>query len=49
MMELVFAFLAGLLTLLNPCVLPILPGFLAYLTGMNSQELLSPGEVATPV
>lgn len=25
MMELVFAFLAGLLTLLNPCVLPILP------------------------
>ena len=25
-MTLLFAFLAGLLTLINPCVLPVLPG-----------------------
>ena len=28
-MELVFAYLAGLLTLINPCVLPVLPIVLA--------------------
>ncbi len=43
------AFLAGALSFLSPCVLPILPGFLAYLTGMNSQELLNPGDVSATV
>jgi cytochrome c biogenesis protein CcdA len=28
-MEIVFAYLAGLLTLINPCVLPVLPIVLA--------------------
>src|ERR1043165_2425333 len=27
------AFLAGLVSFLSPCVLPIIPGFLAYLAG----------------
>jgi cytochrome c-type biogenesis protein len=34
------AFVAGALSFLSPCVLPILPSFLAYLTGLNAKELL---------
>lgn len=33
------AFVAGALSFLSPCVLPILPSFLAYLTGMNVDQL----------
>ena len=36
-----FAFLAGLLSFLSPCVLPILPSFLAYLTGVGASGLMS--------
>jgi cytochrome c-type biogenesis protein len=32
------AFLAGLVSFLSPCVLPIVPGFLAYLAGSSVQE-----------
>lgn len=35
------AFLAGALSFLSPCVLPILPSFLAYLTGMSADKLLN--------
>ncbi len=35
------AFAAGSLSFLSPCVLPILPSFLAYLTGMNAEELMA--------
>lgn len=31
------AFLGGLVSFLAPCVLPIIPGFLAYLAGANTQ------------
>ncbi len=34
------AFLAGAVSFLSPCVLPILPSFLAYLTGMNVDQLM---------
>ena len=30
------AFLAGLVSFLSPCVLPIIPGFLAYLAGTST-------------
>jgi cytochrome c-type biogenesis protein len=33
------AFVAGALSFLSPCVLPILPPFLAYLTGLSGDEL----------
>ncbi len=33
------AFIAGALSFLSPCVLPILPSFLAYLTGVNAEQL----------
>tara|TARA_Y100000310_G_scaffold105664_1_gene104140 strand:- start:10764 stop:11474 length:711 start_codon:yes stop_codon:yes gene_type:complete len=32
------AFLAGLLSFFSPCVLPIIPGFLAYLSGVSLQK-----------
>ncbi|MEE9275124.1 MAG: cytochrome c biogenesis protein CcdA [bacterium] len=40
------AFLAGLLSFLSPCTLPILPSFLAYLSG--SADAISPGAQAPP-
>lgn len=36
------ALLAGTLSFLSPCVLPILPSFMAYLTGVSSDKLLRP-------
>lgn len=32
---------AGLLTFLSPCVLPLIPGYLAFMTGMSASELAS--------
>jgi len=34
----VIAFIAGLVSFLSPCVLPIIPGFLAYLAGASLEE-----------
>ncbi len=46
------AFTAGLLSFLSPCVLPIIPGYLSYLTGLTIAELSdqerSLGEVLLP-
>lgn len=30
---------AGLLTFLSPCVLPLIPGYVAFMTGMTSSEI----------
>jgi cytochrome c-type biogenesis protein len=30
---------AGVLTFLSPCVLPLIPGYVAFMTGMSSDEL----------
>lgn len=35
------AFVAGLLSFLSPCILPIIPSFVAFITGMSSDELLN--------
>ena len=35
---LIFAFTAGLISFASPCVLPIIPGFLAYLGGSTVQK-----------
>jgi cytochrome c-type biogenesis protein len=33
-----FSFLAGMISFFSPCVLPIVPGFLTYLAGVNIHE-----------
>ena len=34
-----FAFLAGLLSTLSPCVLPLLPAYLSLISGITVEEL----------
>lgn len=34
-----FAFLAGLASFLSPCVLPLIPSYLSYITGFSVEEL----------
>lgn len=34
------AFAAGLLSFLSPCILPLIPSYIAFITGMSSEELL---------
>jgi len=36
---LVVAFVAGLLTFLSPCILPLIPSFIAYITGVSFKDL----------
>jgi cytochrome c-type biogenesis protein len=33
---------AGLLSFLSPCVLPLVPGYLSYVTGLSGQDLAAP-------
>ena len=37
----IVAFVAGLLTYLSPCLLPLIPAFIAYITGVSFQDLKS--------
>jgi cytochrome c-type biogenesis protein len=37
--SLTLAFVAGLVSFLSPCVLPIVPGYLAFVTGMTLDDL----------
>lgn len=39
--SLVAAIGAGVVTFLSPCVLPLIPGYVAFMTGMTSAELAS--------
>jgi cytochrome c-type biogenesis protein len=38
---------AGLLSFVSPCVLPLLPAYLGYMTGLTVEELQGPRDVAT--
>jgi cytochrome c-type biogenesis protein len=40
------AFLAGLVSFLSPCVLPIVPGYVTFVTGMTLEELTARGTPA---
>ena len=35
----IVAFAAGLITFLSPCILPVFPSYLAYITGISIDEL----------
>ena len=45
MTELFIAFGAGLISFLSPCVLPLIPGYIAYITGSSLNELLEKKDV----
>ena len=40
MLELFIAFSAGLISFLSPCVLPLIPGYISYITGSSLNELI---------
>ena len=41
MIELLIAFGAGLISFLSPCVLPLIPGYVSFISGQSLQELLN--------
>lgn len=41
------AFLAGLASFLSPCVLPLVPAYLSYMSGASVEELMQPGQTRT--
>ena len=40
MFEILVAFGAGLISFLSPCVLPLIPGYISYITGNSLNELI---------
>ena len=40
MIEIFFALGAGIISFLSPCVLPLIPGYIAYISGSTLDELL---------
>ena len=50
MLEFVLAFSAGIISFLSPCVLPLIPGYIAYVSGSTFNELLEKKEAnLTPI
>ena len=43
------AFAAGMASILSPCILPILPSFLAYISGVSVQQIVPPSAAASRV
>lgn len=42
--SLVMAFFAGLLTFLSPCILPLIPAYISFITGVSIDDLVSERE-----
>ncbi len=42
--SLVMAFFAGLLTFLSPCILPLIPAYISFITGVSINDLVSERE-----
>ena len=45
MLELIVAFGAGLISFLSPCVLPLIPGYISYISGSSLNELIEKKKV----
>ena len=41
MFEILIAFGAGLISFLSPCVLPLIPGYISYISGQSLKEILN--------
>ena len=46
MIELLIAFGAGLISFLSPCVLPLIPGYVSFISGQSLQEILKSKKIA---
>jgi cytochrome c-type biogenesis protein len=42
------AFLAGVLSFISPCVLPLIPGYLSFVSGVTLEEMRGNGALAAP-
>jgi cytochrome c-type biogenesis protein len=42
--SLLAAFTAGLLSFVSPCVLPLVPSYISYITGLSVEQLANPAE-----
>ena len=50
MFELIVAFGAGLISFLSPCVLPLIPGYVSYISGNSLSELIEKKKInLTPI
>ena len=45
MTELLIAFGAGLISFLSPCVLPLIPGYISFISGQSLQNILATQQV----
>ena len=46
--SLLAAFGAGLLSFISPCVLPLIPGYLSYISGLSLDEMRGTGAIEVP-
>ncbi|MFN8523984.1 MAG: cytochrome c biogenesis protein CcdA [Chloroflexota bacterium] len=44
-----FAIVAGVLSFVSPCVLPLLPAYLGYMTGLSAEEMARPSDASTRI
>jgi cytochrome c-type biogenesis protein len=45
MIELLIAFGAGLISFLSPCVLPLIPGYVSFISGQSLQDLIKSKQI----
>lgn len=47
--SILYAFLAGIISFLSPCVLPLVPGYISMLSGIGVEQLRGPTGAQQPV
>jgi cytochrome c-type biogenesis protein len=45
MIEIFVAFGAGLISFLSPCVLPLIPGYISFISGQSLKEILDDNKI----
>ena len=45
MIEILIAFGAGLISFLSPCVLPLIPGYVSFISGQSLQDILKSKQI----
>lgn len=47
--SLITAFVGGILSFISPCILPLIPAYLSYITGASIEELRTKSGISTSV